>query len=72
MVTLQILVLSFLVRIQVAQLNDSQFEGRFFVLYARVSMGGTHSVLVAVGYFAPMQALCRSPYSRSMQYSCKQ
>ena len=30
MVTLQILVLSFLVRIQVAQLKRSSFEGRFF------------------------------------------
>ena len=31
MVTLQILVLSFLVRIQVAQLKRSSWEGRFFV-----------------------------------------
>ena len=34
MVTLQILVLSFLVRIQVAQLKRSSSEGRFFVLCA--------------------------------------
>ena len=33
MVTLQILVLSFLVRIQVAQLKRSSQEGRFFVVY---------------------------------------
>ena len=32
MVTLQILVLSFLVRIQVAQLQRLSFEGRFFLL----------------------------------------
>ena len=32
MVTLQILVLSFLVRIQVAQLKRLSFEGRFFLL----------------------------------------
>ena len=32
MVTLQILVLSFLVRIQVAQLKRLSFEGRFFVV----------------------------------------
>ena len=31
MVTLQILVLSFLVRIQVAQLQRLSFEGRFFI-----------------------------------------
>ena len=36
MVTLQILVLSFLVRIQVAQLKRSSLEGRFFCLYALV------------------------------------
>ena len=35
MVTLQILVLSFLVRIQVAQLKRSSFEGRFFLLCLR-------------------------------------
>ena len=33
MVTLQILVLSFLVRIQVAQLKRLSFEGRFFCCY---------------------------------------
>ena len=33
MVTLQILVLSFLVRIQVAQLKRSSAEGRFFLFY---------------------------------------
>ena len=33
MVTLQILVLSFLVRIQVAQLKRLSFEGRFFLCY---------------------------------------
>ena len=36
MVTLQILVLSFLVRIQVAQLKRSSSEGRFFLFYVRV------------------------------------
>ena len=38
MVTLQILVLSFLVRIQVAQLKRSSSEGRFFVLCALLEM----------------------------------
>ena len=36
MVTLQILVLSFLVRIQVAQLKRLSIEGRFFVVWLLV------------------------------------
>ena len=47
MVTLQILVLSFLVRIQVAQLKRLSFEGRFFVLvwYGWLARGGCFPTL---------------------------
>ncbi len=60
MVTLQILVLSFLVRIQVAQLKRLSFEGRFFVVCTCVVMGGTQGVHVVLDYYAPMQALCNA------------
>ena len=40
MVTLQILVLSFLVRIQVAQLKRSSQEGRFFFFFVYNHMLG--------------------------------
>ena len=42
MVTLQILVLSFLVRIQVAQLKRLSFEGRFFVLCCLLEVAYRH------------------------------
>ena len=61
MVTLQILVLSFLVRIQVAQLKRLSFEGRFFCCMHMCRDGWHTSVLVAVDYLAPMQALYKSP-----------
>ena len=44
MVTLQILVLSFLVRIQVAQLKRSSSEGRFFVVSTGDVVGGALKV----------------------------
>ena len=47
MVTLQILVLSFLVRIQVAQLKRSSFEGRFFVVSTGNVVGGALCALAA-------------------------
>ena len=60
MVTLQILVLSFLVRIQVAQLKRSSQEGRFFVLYAMgIVVGGARCALVVFESYAPMQASCK-------------
>ena len=63
MVTLQILVLSFLVRIQVAQLKRLSFEGRFFCVYVGVVVCCTRGVHVVLGYYAPMHALCKSPNS---------
>ena len=48
MVTLQILVLSFLVRIQVAQLKRSSFEGRFFVVSTGNVVGGALCALAAL------------------------
>ena len=57
MVTLQILVLSFLVRIQVAQLKRSSFGGRFFVLWLGICI----SADVALGTYALMQASCKVP-----------
>ena len=42
MVTLQILVLSFLVRIQVAQLKRLSTEGRFFVLCCLLEVAYRH------------------------------
>ena len=54
MVTLQILVLSFLVRIQVAQLKRLSFEGRFFVVVCVVMVlayGGLLGKRVAFGYW---------------------
>ena len=59
MVTLQILVLSFLVRIQVAQLKRSSFEGRFFVVSTGNVVGGALSALAAFDSKAPMQASCK-------------
>ena len=59
MVTLQILVLSFLVRIQVAQLKTT-FIPRvvFFVLFS--CCGGWRTcALVVLDCFALMQALCK-------------
>ena len=65
MVTLQILVLSFLVRIQVAQLKRLSFEGRFFVFYtvARDVRSNILRCLVS----ATMQASCKpfAPYAKS-------
>ena len=63
MVTLQILVLSFLVRIQVAQLKRLSFEGRFFCVCVGVVVYSTQGVHVVLDYYAPMQALCKSPNS---------
>ena len=63
MVTLQILVLSFLVRIQVAQLKRLSFEGRFFCVCVGVVVCSTQGVHVVLDYYAPMQALCKLPNS---------
>ena len=60
MVTLQILVLSFLVRIQVAQLKRLSTEGRFFLFVCMgIVVDGALCALVVFDSSAPMQASCK-------------
>ena len=59
MVTLQILVLSFLVRIQVAQLKRLSAEGRFFVVCMGIVVDGALCALVVFDSSAPMHASCK-------------
>ena len=63
MVTLQILVLSFLVRIQVAQLKRPSFGGRFFVLggYLQVVVVPTMRVFIMVFQMQASNAIINTP-----------
>ena len=65
MVTLQILVLSFLVRIQVAQLKRLSFEGRFFLLLCCLHEVACRHCCAVTRLL--MQALCKpfAPYAKS-------
>ena len=56
MVTLQILVLSFLVRIQVAQLKRLSFEGRFFCFYRCRCKSVVVPTIVVAEHLSLMQA----------------
>ena len=66
MVTLQILVLSFLVRIQVAQLKRLSFEGRFSCFYGKRVVVIDHSRMYGIGLRCTHRAACRPHASAAL------